>query len=303
MRGETGKYRLPTSRMDHTAAYLMILPAVIIMTIFCYVPLYNSLSKCLTDWTFYKEIKYVGMRNFELALKNEGFLQSLKNVSFFVVTLVPVQVILAFLFAQTIKNMIHGGSSFIKTAIYVPSVISGIVASIMFSGLFNFQGGLINYFLIKLGVGRVAFFTSVPLARLTIIVVSIWMGVGNMSLIMYAGLMNIPVNYYEAAEIDGASAWKRLIYITIPSMKNIFLLVIVQMIIGVIQMFDTVYQLTGGGPFGKTTTPMLYVYNTFTSSTETMGYTIACSLIVMVVVVFCNCIVFRLIQSEKSMDE
>ena len=281
----------------------MIFPAIVIMTIFCYMPLYNSLSKCLTDWSFYKETNFVGLRNFELALKNESFLQSLKNVWFFVATIIPTQVILAFLFAQAIKNMVTRGSSFIKTAIYVPSVISGIVASIMFAGLFNYQGGLINYFLIKLGVGRVAFFTSVPLSRLTILVVSVWMGTGNTALIMYAGLMNIPVNYYEAAAIDGASAWKRMIYITLPSMKNVFLLIIVQMTIGVIQMFDTPYQLTGGGPFGKTQTPMLYVYNTFTSSTDTMGYTIACSLVVMVVVVICNCIVFRLIRSEKSMDE
>lgn len=291
------------AKKDYLTAYIMVFPAVVIMTIFVYVPLYNSFSKSFTDWTFYKAVNFVGLRNFELALKNEAFLQSLGNIAFFVATIIPLQVAAAFFLAHVVRGMGNRGSSLVKTSIYVPSVISGIIVAIMFANLFNFQGGLINYVLIKLGVGRVAFFTKVGTSRLAVVISNVWMGVGNTTLIMFAGLMNIPSTYYEAAEIDGAGWLVKMLRITLPSMKNIFVLIMVQMTGGVIQMFELPMQLTGGGPFGSTSTPMLYVYNTFTSMTDTMGYTIACSLIVMVFVVVCNCIVFRLIRSEKSNDE
>lgn len=289
--------------MDNLTAFAMIIPAVIIMTIFCYIPLVNSVSKCFTDWTFYKAPNYVGLRNFKQALTSTSYMRSMTNIVYFVCTVIPLQVVLGFLFAHVIMRLTPRFGSTVKTAIYVPSVISGIIASIMFAGLFNYKGGLINYCLIKLGVGRVAFFTEPTLARWTIIITNIWLGVGNTTLLLLAGLMNVPANYYEAASIDGANALEKMIYITLPSMKNIFVLLIVQMMAGTLQMYDVPMQLTGGGPFEMTNTPMLYIMNTFRSSTDTMGYTIACSLLMMVIVVILNSIVFRLIKSEKSMDE
>jgi multiple sugar transport system permease protein len=185
----------------------------------------------------------------------------------------------------------------------VPTVISGIVASVIFLFIFNYQGGIINYLARQLGMKRIAFFNDPWLARGIISITSMWMGFGNLSLIMYAGLMNIPKTYYEAAEVDGANALHKFLRITIPSMKNVFILVAINLTTGTLQMFDLPFLMTGGGPVNNTLTPMMYIYNNFKSADYSMGYTVAAALLMMIVIGTLSSFVFRLIRSEKSQDE
>lgn len=191
----------------------------------------------------------------------------------------------------------------VKTAVYVPTVIAGIVASVIFLFIFNYQGGLLNWLIRQFGGKRVAFFNDPTLARLSIAVTTMWMGLGFNSLVMYAGLQNIPQNYYEAAEVDGAGAFTRLIRITIPSLRNVFILILVSLTTGTLQMFDLPYMMTGGGPVNSTLTPMVYIYNNFKSADYSMGYTVSAAILMMIVIGLLSSVVFRLIGSEKSQDE
>lgn len=296
-------YLSTTKKMDHRTAYLMIAPALILLTIFVYVPLVMAVEKSFTNWKFYGESTFLGLQNYAMVLKNQLFQTSIVNIFWFAIIIIPVELIVSFLFAHVLKGMSDKLGAFVKTAIYVPTVIAGVVASVIFLFIFNYQGGIINYVVRALGGKRIAFFNDPMLARLCIGITTLWMGLGYNSLVMYAGLQNIPQSYYEAAEVDGAGAWIKLTRITIPSMRNVFILILVNLTTGTLQMFDLPYMMTGGGPVNTTLTPMMYIYNNFKSSDYSMGYTVSAAILMMIVIGLLSSVVFRLIGSEKSQDE
>ncbi len=289
--------------MDLRTGYMMVIPSLIALIVFVYIPLFMALQKSLTSWNFYSDSDFVGLRNFEMVLQNQLFRKSIENILYFVLMIIPAQMILTFLFAHALRGMSERLSAFAKTAVYVPTVISGIVASVIFLFIFNYQGGIINFLARQMGMKRIAFFNDPWLARGIIAVTSMWMGFGSLSLIMYAGLMNIPKTYYEAAEVDGANTAQKFLRITIPSMKNVFILVAINLTTGTLQMFDLPFLMTGGNPVNNTLTPMMYIYNNFKSADYSMGYTVAAALLMMIVIGSLSSFVFRLIRSEKSQDE
>ena len=294
-----------TSRMDHITAYAMILPSLVLLGIFVLAPLVMSMEKSMTDWQFYQASSFVGFSNFVAVFKNQLFQKSIRNILWFLAVVIPAQVVLSFLFAHALKGMTLKAGAFVKTAIYVPTVISGIVASVIFLFIFNYQGGLLNY-LIRLSGGKRVGFLAEPLpARFSISTVVLWMGFGYNSLIMFAGLQDIPRTYYEAAEVDGASARKKLLHITIPSLRNVFILILINLTTVTLQMFDVPYLMMNatGGPVNSTLTPMIYIYNNFKSADYTLGFTVAGALLLMLVIGALNSIVFTVIGSNKSQDE
>lgn len=300
--GRARRFGMPTRRMDHATAYLMILPSFAFLVTFVLVPLFMAVEKSFTDWNFYLESGFVGLRNFRLVLQNELFLISLVNGLKFVSLIVPAQLVLSFLFAHVLKGLTGGYGAFVKTAVYVPTVISGVVASTIFLFLLNFRAGLFNMILAKFGIARVAFLADPSWAVVSITVPALWLGFGYNSLVMYAGLINIPGTYYEAAAVDGAGAFTRLVRITLPSMRNVMILLAIGLLTGTLQMFDLVLMMTGGGPLNLTLTPILFLYNNFRSLDRTMGYTVAGALIMMLAITAVNTIVFTLIRSRKSQD-
>lgn len=295
--------KLPTSKMDHVTGYLMILPSIGLLTVFVIIPLFMAVEKSFTTWSFYGVSEFVGIRNFRQIITNELFQISITNIIKYIIVIVPTQVVLAFLFAHVLLRLPRHYGSVVKTAIYVPNVISGIVASVIFLFILNYRAGLLNELMRQLGFGRVAMLTNPTLALIAICIPAIWIGFGYTSLIMFAGLNNIPQSYYEAAAVDGAGALTCMFKITIPSLKNIFILVIISMMTGTLQMFDLPYMMTGGGPVNSTLTPMIFLYNNFTNQSVNMGYTLAGALLMMVVIGAINSVIFTVLRSEKSMDE
>lgn len=296
-------YHSTTKKMDHYTGYAMTAPAIILLTIFVYIPLGMAIQKSFTDWKFYGESSFVGVQNYIMVLKNQLFQTSIINIIWFTIIIIPLELILSFLFAHVLKNMSEYLGPLVKTAVYVPTVIAGVVASVIFLFIFNYQGGIINYAIRMLGGKRVAFFNDPMLSRICIGLTTLWMGFGYNSLVMYAGLMNIPQAYYEAAEVDGATTWKKLSHITLPSIKNVFILILVNLTTTTLQMFDLPYMMTQGGPVNTTLTPMMFIYNNFKSVDYSMGYTVSAALLMMIVIGLLSSVVFRLIGSEKSQDE
>ncbi len=296
------RFRQPTRRMDHATAYLMILPSFAFLVVFVLIPLFMAVEKSFTDWNFYLDSGFVGLRNFRLVLQNELFRASLVNGLKFVALIVPAQLVASFLFAHVLKGLSGGYGVFVKTAVYVPTVISGVIASTIFLFILNYRAGLLNMTLGTLGIPRVAFLAHPFWAVVSIAVPALWLGFGYNSLVMYAGLINIPQTYYEAAAVDGAGALTRLFRITVPSMRNVGILLAISLVTGTLQIFDLVFMMTGGGPLNKTLTPIMFLYNNFRSLDRTMGYTVAGALIMMLAITAINTVVFTLIRSQKSQD-
>ncbi len=295
------KHRSPTQKMDYTTAYLMILPSLVLLGIFVLWPLYQSISKSLTDWNFYNST-FVGLKNYRLAFKNPTFRKSFGNILKYVIISVPLGIILPFLFAHLVRSLKGVYSAVVKTTLYIPSIISGVIASVIFLFIFDYQGGIINNLMRSMGLARYNFMAHPTSAMLSIIFTGFWGSFGYNTLYQLAGLNNIPDSYYEAAALDGCGGFRRMIYITVPCMKNIFLLCLVNGISGTLMMMELPMLMTNGGPSNSTITPVLYIYNMFSDSAISMGYVLACSVIMMFFSCALTSVSFFLIKPDKSLE-
>ena len=298
---EVGKLRSSLKKHDMKVAYLMLTPIVVLLTIFVVIPLIYAMYVSFYQWSFYKESVFVGWQNFERVWNDSKFWGSIWVGIKFVFYTVPAGFILAFLFAHVVKSLQGKLGILVKTSIYVPNVVSGVVASIIFIFIYDYQGGLANYLISLLGFEHQAWTSDMRTAMLSIAIPAVWLGFGYTTLIMLAGLNDIPASYYEAAEIDGAGWWTKMFYITIPMMKNVFLFVVVTGTVGAIQQFDLPYMMTGGGPLNTTMTPNLFIFNHFRGDPY-LGYTIASALLLFLIVGFISSLMFRAFSSDKAID-
>ncbi|MBE5967864.1 MAG: sugar ABC transporter permease [Lachnospiraceae bacterium] len=289
-------------KKDMKTAYIMLFPAIIMLTIFVIVPLVMALQKSFYDWNFYIDSVFVGFDNYRIIINTVYFQKAVANIIKFVVIIVPLMIIVSFLFANVLVNLSKKLSAAIRTMIYIPGIVSGIATSVIFIFVLDYKGGIVNQILMKLGSPRVAFLNDPFWATIAIIIPTIWLGLGGNTILMYAGLMNIPNEYYEAASVDGAGGLKKMIHITIPQLKNIFVLMCISLTAGTLQMFDIPYMLTGGGPSNSTLTPMLYLYNNYRDTSKGMGYTIAGAVLMLILITAINSIVFAVIKSDKSIE-
>lgn len=277
----------------------MLLPTFIILTIFVVIPLIMAIFRAFTN---YIDGSFAHWDNFISLLSSEYFLKSFKNVMIMAVAATGLTLVTSFLFALALKALNNKVSNVAKVIIYVPAFISGVAITIMFGMLTNYGGGLVTSILVSMNLDPINFSDNATLARISIIIPSVWVAFGGNTLIMYAGLINIPSSYYEAASIDGASAWKKLWSITIPNMKNYFLLQLVSLMTANIQMLDLPLLITGGGPLNETLTPTLYLYNIYSSPSYSPNIAIAGALIIMILIGSVNWVIFKLVNSQRSQD-
>ncbi|MEV5025702.1 carbohydrate ABC transporter permease [Paenibacillus sp. LPE1-1-1.1] len=289
------------TRLDNMTAYTMLIPIVVLLTIFVVIPFVYALYVSFYDWSFYQESQFVGWRNFINVLNDPLFMKAIVTGLKFALFVVPAQMILAFLFAHVIRSMGTKLSGFVKTLIYIPTIISGIVASIIFVFIFDYNAGLANVFVNQFGVENQAWLADVKTALGSIALPAIWLGFGITTLIMLAGLLDIPESYYEAADLEGAGSWTKMIHITIPLLKNIVLFLLITGFTGAIQQFELSLVMTGGGPLDETTTPNLYIFNHFRNDVL-VGHSIASALLLFVVLGSISAIIFKVLNSEKAVD-
>ncbi|MCM0650079.1 sugar ABC transporter permease [Clostridium swellfunianum] len=298
---EVNKGTLGMRKHDALTAYLMLAPGFILITIFVIVPFFYSIAVSFTDWSFYGTSKFVGFKNYRVILTNKLFRTSLTVAIKYVLIIVPTLFIVSFLFSHVLKGMKGKAASFAKTSVYIPTVISGILAAAIFTFIYDYQGGILNSILANFGIPKQAFLKKPLISSIALSIPIVWLGFGYNTLVMLAGLLDIPQVYYEAADVEGANAFEKLIYITIPSMKNIFILITITLVTGALTEFNVPYMMTGGGPTNSNLTPIVYIFNNFKSN-PTMGPTVAASLLMVIVLSLISGLIFTIIKSEKSMD-
>ncbi|MCC3375380.1 carbohydrate ABC transporter permease [Cohnella sp. REN36] len=288
-------------RQDNGTAYLLLAPIFILLTIFVVIPFVYALRVSFYDWSFYQDSVFVGFRNFRLVLTDDLFLESVWVGLKFALMVMPAMLVLSFLFANVIKRLGPRFSGFVKTSVYIPTIISGIVASVIFVFIFDYTGGLANYLIGLFGAEPKAWLADVATALPSVAAPAIWLGFGLTTLIMLAGLHDIPESYYEAADLEGAGTWTKMVHITIPLMRNVILYLLVTGFTAQISQFELSLVMTNGGPLSVTTTPNLYILNHFRNDVM-VGNSIAASLLLFVVLGSISAIIFRILNSEKAVD-
>lgn len=291
----------PRKYRDSKIAYVLLAPAVILLGIFVIWPAVYAGYLSFQDWSFYKDPAFVGWRNYRYVLTDPLFWAAIRRGFVFVVMTVPIMLVLAFLFANLVVSVSRRMASVLKVSIYIPTIISTVITSIIFALIYEYSGGLLNATLAALGIKPVAWIGDPKWALIAIAVPAIWLGIGLTALIMVAGMVDIPTEYYEAASLEGANWRQQMFYITLPQLKNISLYLLVTGFVAALQQLDIPLIMTKGGPLDSTTLPNLFIFNHFRNDVN-VGYSIAAALLLFVVLGSVSALMFKFVNSEKLVD-
>ena len=257
-------------RAEEKSGSLMAAPYAAFLVVFAIYPVVFALVLVFLQWDLVTTPNFAGADNIRLLVHDGRFWHAVANTFVFLSIHVPLQIVTALVLALALNRQLVG-RSFWRAAFFLPVVISGAVVAILWSNLYATDVGLINRLLMKIGVAPVPWLTDPRTAMPAIAVMVTWKNVGFYVIIYLAGLQYIPRSCQEAIEIEGASAWQRFRYLTLPSLLPQTILVVTLSTINGFQLFIEPYVMTGGGPLRRTYSVVLYLYNN-AFAYQKMGY-------------------------------
>jgi len=256
---DTRRKGLSMRAREELIAYALITPWLLGFLIFTAGALVFSLGISFFRTDLLSPAKFVGLENYrQLLFDDELFWQALKVTTLYTLGVVPLQVGLGLLVALLLNQKVFGIGIW-RTIFYLPSVVSGVAVAMIWIWFFQPDLGLFNYLLSKIGIAGPRWLFSEQWALPSLIMMSTW-NIGPAMIIFLAGLQGTPQDLYEAAQIDGASAWDQFVRITIPLLSPQILFNSVLGIIGSYQVFTASFVTTEGGPNNATLTLVLYLY-------------------------------------------
>ena len=274
-------------RAEQRSGSLMAAPYAVFLLAFAAYPIVFALVLVFLHWDLVTAPSFAGVDNLRLLINDGRFWRAVANTFVFLSIHVPLQIVSALALALALNRQL-AGRSFWRAAFFLPVVISGAVVAILWSNLYATDVGLINHLLAKIGISPVPWLTDPRTAMPAIAVMVTWKNVGFYVIIYLAGLQYIPRSCQEAIEIEGATAWQRFWYLTLPSLLPQTILVVTLSTINGFQLFIEPYVMTGGGPLRRTYSVVLYLYNN-AFEYQKMGYAatigVALALIIGIVVV------------------
>lgn len=274
-------------KSERKAAYLFIIPAVVLLAAFLLYPALQTVRYAFTDYNIMRpdRIKFCGINNFIELFQDKDFWIAVKNTLHFTILVVPFQTVLALVLALLISSRRKGVSIF-RAAYFSPQVTSMVVVAILWTVLYNSNpnSGLLNALLVNLGMEPCGFLNDPKSAMNSIVFMSAWQGAGYQMMIFLAGLQGIPKDQYEAASIDGAGKIKSFLYVTLPGLKNVISYVIMITVIQAMKLFTQPYVMTKGGPQNATRTLVYYVYEQGFQK-RNFGYACAVAAVFFVIVI------------------
>jgi multiple sugar transport system permease protein len=279
------------NKMKKLTPYLFITPWLFGFFAFTLGPLLFSLYISFYDWPLVGTPKFIGIENYRYMLSQDiDFWDSFVITAKFAAMYVPLTLCLALLLALLLNQKVKGQGVF-RTIFYLPSIISGVALVGIFSAMYNYQYGILNYLLSLLGITPINWLGSPDWAIWSILFACLW-SVGGTMLIFLAGLKNIPKELYEAASLSGASGLSQFIHITLPLLSPVILFNVVTSVIAAFQQLTLALLLTNGGPVNSTHFLAIYIYNTAFKYFD-MGYASSMSWLMFIFILFLTASVMR----------
>jgi len=236
-----------------------LLPALLLFLLFSWYPIVNGMILSFQRVDLVRPAEWVGLSNFRLLLDDPLFYRAWRNTGQFALYGLLLGYLVPFVLAVAINEARHLQSYF-RLAFYLPVVLPPIVTVFLWQWIYDPGAGLANTALGWVGIGPQPWLQSPDTAMLSLVILATWGGAGATMLIYLAALQGIPSSLYDAAEVDGASLWRRFLDITLPQMRFIMLITLILQIIGTMQVFTEPFVLTDGGPANATLTVMLLLY-------------------------------------------
>jgi multiple sugar transport system permease protein len=274
--------------------YLFLAPSLIGFIIFILIPTIGSSLLSFLKWDLITIPKFVGIQNYQYMLQDELFWTVLKNTLVYTIGTIPIGMFLSFIIAYLLNQKIKGVNIY-RAVYFLPVMASATAVAVIWKWIFEKDFGLFNYFLSILGITNgPPWLASSKWAMSAVIIMNIWRHVGYDMVIYLAALQGISKEYYESAYIDGANTWHILRYITIPLVSYSTFFILIMNIIRSMQVFDTIFVMTHGGP-GYATQVLVYYIYTNAFQYFKMGSAAACAWVLFLII-----FIFTMIQMKAQ---
>lgn len=264
----------------YRAPYLFILPFFILFLVFQLIPIVWTFYISLTQWRGIGTPEFIGLGNYQKLAVDYMFWDALGNTVVYWISGIVLILILALATATLLNSPLLRGKAFFKAVTFLPNVCAAIAMGLIFRMLFDENVGLINEALSFFGLNRIPWLTSTSYSKIPVIILNVWRNTPWFTMILLSGLLNIPRDYYEAAIMDGANAWKRFRYITLPSLGNILFFCSMTLTVDGWKLFNESYILPGPGTSNTSLFQYMYEsgFNIFN-----MGYASAIGVILILI--------------------
>ncbi|OPH57704.1 sugar ABC transporter permease [Paenibacillus ferrarius] len=269
-------------RSDWMWAYIMITPLMLGLLIFYIWPVFQTFYFSFTDWGAFGKYTWSGLSNYKQLFTDKDLLYAFRNTSIYIITAVPIGIILSIVLAVLLNQKVKGLSIY-RTLYFLPVVTMPAAVAMVWKWLYNSDFGLINYVLGRLSITGPHWLTDNRTALLSIIIVAIWSAIGSHMIIFLSGLQGISVSYYEAADIDGAGAYTKFIKITLPLLTPTIFFVMVTSLIGAFQVFDFIYMMVGDIVM-ESTQSVVFLYYKYGFLKNSKGYASSIAVLLFVII-------------------
>lgn len=262
--------------------YLFLFPAGVILLVFFFIPFFQTFGLSFFDFSHsIYQPEFAGLDNYIKLFKSPIFYKVLWNTFLYLFVAVPILAIFPLFIAILINQKIRGVTLY-KILIYLPVIVSIVVAAIAFKWLYADQG-ILNYLVTAMGGKAIGWLTDPNWALYSVILVTIWKGIGYYMIIYLAALMSVPKELYEACDIDGANFFTKHMTVTIPHIMPTIALVTTISAISAMKVFAEIYVMTKGGPLNSSKTIVYYIYERAFENLD-LGYASAMAVVLLVIV-------------------
>jgi ABC-type sugar transport system permease subunit len=279
-------------------AYAFLAPNLVFFILFLLIP---------CGWVFYASLRtggvlgpsqYVGLQNWKHAFSDPLVVKTIRNTFLYSVIAIPIVFALGLGLALLLQH-ISRGSTILRALLYFPTLMPVVLAALAWLFVVHPDFGVLNYAVRGFGGSTVNWLGSTGLALPTIAMLEIWRGLGFWTLLFLAALLGMPRELFHAAHLDGAGVWQRFRYLTVPLLRSTFLFALVMATIWNLQLFDSIFILTDGGPVNSTATIVWYVYRSlFAFGNVGFGATLSCLMLVVILVL--TVIELRLLRPRRA---
>lgn len=302
MDGKSTRARKRGKTGENIKSWLIMLPGLLLMTFFVWEPLFESIRMSLYKTRNVELVRYIGLDNFISVMSKDDFLQALTNTFTYTFWSLLIgfglPILLALLIGETRR-----GKGFFRTAAYLPNMLPGLAVIILWSAFFSGEkSGVLNILLGRLGVPPRSYLTNYRLVIPIIIVIATWKGAGATALIYMAGMSGINAELYEAAAIDGATVWQRVVHILLPAIRKLAGTLLILQIISVFQIMYEPMVLTKGGPDNASLSLMQLMWQYAFGGSMNYGKASAVAVIVTIILLLMTAVYSYFNRKESDWD-
>lgn len=285
-------------RSEFFWGWLFILPTMIGLMVLNIIPIFQTIYQSFFKaGAFGRGYTFIGFANYERLFADSAVWQALLNTIKYAIVEVPFSIAIALVIAVLLNAKMHGRSVY-RAIYFFPMVVAPAAVSMVWKWLFNTEFGLLNHMLESIGLKPVAWLSDPKIAIYSLAVVGIWSVIGYNMVLFLAGLQEIPKDYYEAAQIDGANSIQQFFKITVPLISPTMFFVVVTRVISSMQIFDSIYMMINtSSPALRKTQSLVYLFYRYAFVENNKGY--GSAIVVLLLVVIMIITVFQMVAQKK----